>query len=59
MSTDPDQQTALTADDWRREPLPDPFDDRAVQERIARLIAKAAEAAGQDSRDPDAARGAS
>jgi hypothetical protein len=48
MTTNPDQQTpppAESPEDWRRQPLPDPFDDRAIQERIARVIAKAAEAA--------------
>lgn len=40
-SQDQTPQTEAPAD-WRREPLPDPFDDRKVQERIARLIAKAA-----------------
>jgi hypothetical protein len=42
----PDQQTRQTqcADDWQREPLPDPFDDRTIQERMARTIAKAAAA---------------
>jgi hypothetical protein len=45
MNTNQQTSQTETSAESRQEPLPEWFDDRHVQERIARLIAKAAEAA--------------
>jgi hypothetical protein len=55
MIAKPDQPAQQTGSEARRcEPLPEWFDDQKVQERVARLIAKAA----MERRSPGGARSA-